>query len=146
MTYAQNGMKAADFLLTKRLPVYRHMMRRAGVSPSISPLLAERLTASGATFSSPSERLPLEPTLSVPTMPLVRSLTARSPQSSPTTNYTTFLQVVDASPMPTPLEDFAVFDATPLDTGLPTMTEVIEQFMEDLLTQEFSPIVLAEHS
>ena len=69
-----------------------------------------------------------------------------SPQSSLTTNYDTFLQVVDASPTPTPLEDFIVFGATPLGTGPPTMTEVVEQFMEDLLTQEFSPIVLAEDS
>ena len=72
VTYAQNGMKAADFLLTKRLPAYRHMMRHAGVSPSISPLLVERLTASGSTLSLLSKSLPPEPTLSVPAMPLVR--------------------------------------------------------------------------
>ena len=53
---------------------------------------------------------------------------------------------MDASPTPTPSEDFAVFAATPLDTGPPTMTEVVDQFMEDLLTQEFSPVVLAEDS
>ena len=45
-----------------------------------------------------------------------------------------------------PSEDFDVFAATPLDTGPPTMTEVVDQFMEDLLTQEFSPVVLAEDS
>ena len=48
--------------------------------------------------------------------------------------------------MPTPLEDFDAFDATPSATGQPTMTEIIDQFMEDLLTQEFSPIVLTEDS
>ena len=46
--------------------------------------------------------------------------------------------------MPTPLEHIVVSDATPLDIGPQTMTEVVEQFMEDLLTQEFSPIVLDE--
>ena len=84
--------------------------------------------------------------LFVPAMPLVHSLTGRSPRSRLTTNFDTFLQVVDASPTPTPSEDFNVFDATPLDTGPPTMTEIVDQFMEDLLTQEFSPIVLAEDS
>ena len=51
---------------------------------------------------------------------------------------------MDVSQTPTPLEDFDVFTATPLDTGPPTMTEVVDQFMEDLLTPEFSPVVLAE--
>ena len=46
--------------------------------------------------------------------------------------------------MPTPLEPTIAFDATPSDIGLQTMTEVVEQFMEDLLTQEFSPVVLDE--
>ena len=53
---------------------------------------------------------------------------------------------MDQSPTPTPSADIAAFDATPLDIGPPTMTEVVDQFMEDLLTQEFSPIVLAEDS
>ena len=47
---------------------------------------------------------------------------------------------------PAPSAAIVAFDATPLDTGPPTMTEVVDQFMEDLLTQEFSPIVLAEDS
>ena len=143
-TYAQNGMKAADYLLTRRLPAFQRMMRHAGVSPSISPLLAGRLTRSGSTSCSLSASLPPEPTLFVPDTPLVRSLTARSPQSPPTTNFNTFLQVVDTSPTPTPLEDFNVFDAIPSDIGPLTMTEVVEQFMEDLLTQEFSLVVLDE--
>ena len=53
---------------------------------------------------------------------------------------------MDRSPTPTPLEDIVAFDATPSDIGPPTMTEVVDQFMEDLLTQEFSPVVLAEDS
>ena len=69
-----------------------------------------------------------------------------SPRLLPTTNFGTFSRAMDASPTPTPLEDFDAFDATPSDTGLPTMTEIVDQFMEDLLTQEFSPIVLAEDS
>ena len=90
--------------------------------------------------------LPPEPMLFIPAMPLVRSLTARLPPSSSTTNYDTFLRVVDASPTPTPSEDFDAFSATPLDTGPPTMTEVVERFMEDLLTQEFCPVTLTEDS
>ena len=84
--------------------------------------------------------------LFVPAMPLVRSLTGRSPLSSSTTNYATFSRVVDASPTPTPSEDFNAFGATPSGTGLPTMTELVDQFMEDQLTQEFCPVMLAEDS
>ena len=62
------------------------------------------------------------------------------------TNYDTFSRVVDVSPTPTPSEDFDAFAATPSDTGLQTMTEVVEQFMEDLLTQEFCLVTLAEDS
>ena len=53
---------------------------------------------------------------------------------------------MDASPTPTPSEDFDAFGATPSDTGPLTMTEVVDQFMEDLLTQEFCPVTLAEDS
>ena len=144
--YAQNGMKAADLLLTKRLPAYQRMMKRAGASLNISPLLAMRLTRSGLISCSPSVSLPPEPTLFVPATPLVCSLTAHSPQSLPTTNFVTFLQAVDASLTPTPLGDFDAFDVTPSDIGPQTMTEIVDQFMEDLLTQEFSPIVLTEDS
>ncbi|KIM56402.1 hypothetical protein SCLCIDRAFT_29633 [Scleroderma citrinum Foug A] len=77
---------------------------------------------------------------------LFRSLTTRFPPSSLTTNYATFSQVVDASPTPTPLEDFNAFGATPLDIGLPTMTELMDQFMEDQLTREFCLVVLTEDS
>ena len=62
------------------------------------------------------------------------------------TNYDTFSRVVDASLTPTPSEDFDAFGATPLGIGPPTMTELVDQFMEDQLTQEFCPIVLAEDS
>ena len=144
--YAQNRMKAVDYLLMRRLPVFQRMMRRAGVSPTTSPLLAERLSGNGSTSFSHSVRLPPEPTLFVPTTPLVRSLTVRSPPSSSTTNFNTFSRVVEASPTPTPLEDFDAFGVTPSDIGAPTMTQVIDQFMEDLLTREFCPIELAEDS
>ncbi|KIM69857.1 hypothetical protein SCLCIDRAFT_19642 [Scleroderma citrinum Foug A] len=142
----RNGMKAADYLLTRRMPGFLHMMKHAGVSPNTSPLLVEQLTGSGSTSCSLSMSLPLESTLFVPAMPLVRSLTARSLPSSSTTNYATFSQVVDASPTPTPLEDFDAFDATPSDIGLPTMTKLVDQFMEDQLTREFCLVVLAEDS
>ena len=45
---------------------------------------------------------------------------------------------------PTLSEHIGVSDATPSVTGLPTMTEPVEGFMEDLLTQEFCPILLDE--
>ncbi|KIM52579.1 hypothetical protein SCLCIDRAFT_32580 [Scleroderma citrinum Foug A] len=77
---------------------------------------------------------------------LLHSLTSRLPSSSSTTNFATFSRVVDASPTPTPSEDFDAFGATPSGTGPPTMTELVDQFMEDLLTQEFCPVVLAEDS
>ena len=139
-------MKAADYLLMHWMPGFLRMMKRAGVLPNTSPLLAEQLTGSGSTSCSLSVSLPPEPTLFVPAMPLVRSLTACSLPSSSTTNYATFSQVVDASPTPTPSEDFDAFDATPSDIGLPTMTELVDQFMEDQLTREFCPVVLAEDS
>ena len=53
---------------------------------------------------------------------------------------------MDRSPTPIPSAAIVAFGATPSDTGLQTMTEVVDQFMEDLLTQEFSPVVLAEDS
>ena len=77
-------------------------------------------------------------------MPLVRSLRGRLPRSQQEINFDTFSRVVDKSPTPIPSEDIVAFAATPLDIGPQTMTEVIETFMEDLLTQEFSPIVLDE--
>ena len=145
-TYAQNRMKAADYLLVRRLPSFLRMMKRAKLLPSTSPLLAEHLALSGSTSCSLSASLPPEPTLFVPNTPLVQSLKGRLPQSQQEINFDTFSRVMDQSPTPTPSADIAVFDATPLDTGPPTMTEVVDQFMEDLLTQEFSPIVLAEDS
>ena len=143
-TYAQNRMKAADYLLVRRLPSFLRMMKRAGLSPDTSPLLAERLASSGLISCSLSASLPPEPTLFVPITPLVRSLTHRLHQSRQEINFDTFSRVADRSPTPTPSEHIVVSDATPLDIGPQTMTEAVEQFMEDLLTQEFSPIVLNE--
>ena len=45
---------------------------------------------------------------------------------------------------PIPSEDIGASGVTPLVTGHPTMTELVEEFMEDLLTQEFSPMLLDE--
>ena len=143
-TYAQNGMKAADYLLVRQLPSFLRMMKHAQLSPDTSPLLAEQLASSGSTSCSHSVSLLPEPTLCVPAMPLVRSLTCLSPLSRQEINFDTFSQVVDRSPTPTPSEHIVASDATPLDIGPQTMTDVIEQFMEDLLTQEFSPVVLDE--
>ena len=143
-TYAQNGMKAADYLLARRLPSFLRMMKRAGLSPDTSPLLAGRLVSSGLTSCSPSVNLPPEPTLFVPATPLVRSLTRHSPLSRQETNFDTFSQAADRSTTPTPSEHTVAFDATLSDIGLQTMTEIVNQFMEDLLTQEFSPVVLDE--
>ena len=142
--YAQNRMKAADYLLVQRLPSFLRMMKRVGLSPDTSLLLAEQLASNGSTSCSLSASLPPEPTLFVPATPLVRSLTRHSPQSQQEINFDTFSRVTDRSPTPTPLEHTVAFDVTPLDTGPQTMTEAIAQFMEDLLTQEFSPIVLDE--
>ena len=52
----------------------------------------------------------------------------------------------DVEPLPTPTlsEDIGVSAATPSVTGHPTMTELMEEFMEDLLTREFSPTLLNE--
>ena len=133
-TFAQNGMKAADYLLVWWLPSFLRMTKHAGVSLNTSPLLAERLSPSGQVSCSLSANLPPEPTLFVPDMPLVRSLTGHSPLSQQVVNFDTFSQVVDASPIPTPLEDFNVFDATPSVIGPLTMTKIVDQFMEDLLT------------
>ena len=143
-TYAQNGMKAADYLLVWRLPSLLCMMKRARLSPDTSPLLAERLGSSGSTSCSLSVNLLPEPTLSIPTMPLVHSLTCLSPLSRQEINFDTFSWVVDRSPTPTPSEHTDAFVATPSDIGPQTMTDAIEQFMEDLLTQEFCPIALDE--
>ena len=144
--FAQNGMKVADYLLVRRLPSFLRMMKRAKLSPDTSPLLAECLAWSGTTSCSLSATLPPEPTLYIPSTPLVRSLTDRLPQSQREINFDTFSRVMDKSPTPTPSEDIAAFGATPSDIGPQTMTEIVDQFMEDLLTQEFSPIVLAEDS
>ena len=144
--YAQNGMKAANYLLVRRLPSFLHMMKRAGLSPDTSPLLAKRLASNGLTSCSLSASLPPEPTLFVPATPLVQSLTRRSPQSRQEINFDTFSRVADRLLTPTPSEHTVAFDVIPSDTGPQTMTEIVDQFMEDLLTQEFSPIVLAEDS
>ncbi|KIM58628.1 hypothetical protein SCLCIDRAFT_27897 [Scleroderma citrinum Foug A] len=98
-TYAQNGMKAANYLLMHWIPAFQ-----------------------------------------------LRSLTPCSPPSSSSTNYDTFSRVVDVSPTPTPSEDFDAFGVTPSGTGLPTITELVDQFMEDQLTREFCPTLLAEDS
>ena len=142
--FARKGMQEADYLLTRRTPAFLRMMKRAGLSPSISPLLAECLTERGATFSLTSESPLPELTPSVPPTPLLRSLTRLSSPLLPEANSAVSSLVVESLPTPTPSEGTDVFDAIPLVTGHPTMTELVEEFMEDLLTQEFSPILLDE--
>ena len=142
--FAQKGMQEADYLLTRRTPAFRRTMQRAGVSPSISRLLAERLTADGEISYSLSESPLPELTPSVPSTPLLRSLTRRSSPLSPVANFSTSSLVAERLPTPILSEDIGVFDATPSVIGLPTMTELVKQFMEDLLTQEYSPIQLDE--
>ena len=142
--FAQKGMLEADYLLRRRIPAFLRMMKRAGLSPSISPLLAQRLTAHGATsFLASDSPLP-ELTPSAPSTPSVRSLSCRLSPSSAVANSVTSLPVEEPLPTPILLEDTAVSGATPSVIGLPTMTELVEEFMEDLLTQEFSPILLDE--
>ena len=143
-TFAQKGMREADYLLMRRMPAFRRMMQRAGVSPSISRLLVERLTADGEISYLLSESPLPELTPSAPSTPLLRSLTRRSSPSSPVASFATSSPVEVPLPTPTLLEDIGVFDAIPSVIGPPTMTELIDQFMEDLLTQEFCPILLDE--
>ena len=143
-TFARKGMREAHYLLTRRMPTFRCMMQRAGVSLSISRLLVERLMAGGEISYSLSESPLPELTPSALSTPLLRSLTRLSSPSSPVANFGTSSPVAECLPTPTPLADIGVFDATPSVTGLPTMTELVEQFMEDLLTQEFSPTQLDE--
>ena len=142
--FAQNGMQEADYLLTCRTPAFLRMMRRAGLSPSISPLLEQHLTARGATFSSVSDSPLPELTPSAPSTPRVLSLVRRLSPSPLEASFATSLPVAGPSQTPILSEDIGVFDATPLVTGHPTMTELVEEFMEDLHTQEFSPILLDE--
>ena len=143
-TFARKGMREADYLLMRRIPAFLRMMRRAGLLPSTSPLLAKRLTGRGATFSLNSESPFLELTPSVPSTPLPRSPTRRLSPFVPEASSTTSLPVKEPLPTPTLSADIGVSDATPSVIGRLTMTELVEEFMEDLLTQEFSPILLDE--
>ena len=143
-TFAQKGMLEADYLLKRRIPAFLRTMRLAGLSPSTSPLLARRLTEHGATSSSVFDSPLPELTPSAPSTPSVRSLSCPLSPSSAIANSVTSLPVEEPLPTPTLSADIDVFDATPSVTGHPTMTELVEEFMEDLLTQEFSPILLDE--
>ena len=142
--FARKGMREADYLLTRRMPAFRRMMQHAGVSPSISHLLVERLTAGGEISYSLSESPLPELTPSAPNTPLLHSLTRRSSPSPLEASFATSLPVEEPLPTPIPLVDIDVFDAIPSDTGHLTTTELVEQFMEDLLTQEFCPVLLDE--
>ena len=142
--FARNGMREADYLLTRQMPAYRRMMKRAAVSPSISRLLAERLTAGGEISCSILDSPLPELTPSIPDTLSICSLIRCLSPLSPVANFATNLPVAERSPTPTLLEPIGVSDATPLVIGPPTMTELIETFMEDLLTQEFCPVLLDE--
>ena len=143
-TFAQKGMREADYLLMRQIPAFLRMMRRVGLLPSISPLLARRLTERGATSFSVSDSPLPELTPSAPSMLHVLSLTRRLSLSPPVANSVTSLPVAELSPTPILSEDTGVSGAIPLVTGHLTMTELVEEYMEDLLTQEFSPILLDE--
>ncbi|KIM67712.1 hypothetical protein SCLCIDRAFT_20749 [Scleroderma citrinum Foug A] len=140
----RKGMREAEYLLKRRIPTYRRMMKHARVSPNISPLLAEHLTASGVISYSLSDSPFPEPTPSAQPTPRLRSLTPRSYPSLVVANFNTCSPDAEPCPTTTLSADIDVSAATPLDTGLPTMTEIVAQFMEDLLTQEFCPVMLDE--
>ena len=99
-TFTQRGMREVDYLLTRRIPAFRRMMQRAEVSPSISRLLAERLTGDGEISYSISESPLPELTPSVPSTPLLRSLTHRSSPSLPVANLGTSWAVAERLPTP----------------------------------------------
>ncbi|KIM62853.1 hypothetical protein SCLCIDRAFT_24677 [Scleroderma citrinum Foug A] len=143
-TFALKGMREADYLLTRRTPTFLRMMKHAKVSPNISPLLAERLTGSGTISYSRSDSPLPELTPSTPPTPQLRSLTPHSYPSLEVANFDTFSPVAERCPTPTLLADIGVSAETPLVTGPATMTELVDQFMEDLLTQEFCPVLLDE--
>ena len=142
--FAQKGMREADYLLTRRTPAFLRMMRHAGLSPSTSPLLAQRLMARGVTFSSVSGSPLPELMPSAPSTPRVLSLTHRLSPSPLEANFATSSPVVEPSRTPIPSEDIGVSGAIPSVTGHPTMTEHVEECMEDLLTREFYPTLLDE--
>ena len=142
--FVQKGMREADYLLRRRTPAFLCMMKHARLSPDISALLAQHLMGHGEiSFSLSDSPLP-ELTPSTPSTPLLRSPSCRLSPSSAIANSVISLPVEEPLPTPILLEDIDVFDATPSVTGLPTMTELVEEFMEDLLTQEFSPTLLDE--
>ena len=143
-TFAQKGMREADYLLTRRTPTFLRMMRRAGLSPNISPSLAQHLTAHGKTSFSVSNSPLLELTPSAPSTPRVLSLKRHLFPFPPEASFATSLPVEEPLPTPTPSAGIGVFGATPSVIGHLTMTELVEEFMEDLLTQEFSPTLLDE--
>ena len=142
--FARKGMREVDYLLTRQTPAFLRMMKRAGVSPSISPLLAERLTACGEISCSISESPLPELTPSAPSTPQVLSLTRHFSHSPPAASFITSSPVEEPLPTPIPLEDIGAFGATPLVTGPLTMMELVEQYMEDQLTREFCPALLDE--
>ncbi|KIM55192.1 hypothetical protein SCLCIDRAFT_30524 [Scleroderma citrinum Foug A] len=86
----------------------------------------------------------LELTPSVPNTLLLRSLTPRFYPSPPAANFD--ISSLGAEPLPTATlsADTGVSAATASVTGPLTMTELVETFMEDLLTQKFSPVMLDE--
>ena len=142
--FAQKGMWEADYLLTRRTPAFLRMMKRAGLSPSISPLLAERLTARGTTSFSVSDSPLPELTPSAPSTPHVLSLTRRLSPFPQAATFVTSSPVEEPLPMLIPSADIGALGVIPSVTGPLTMTDLVEQYMEDLLTQEFCPVRLDE--
>ena len=142
--FAQKGMQEANYLLRRRIPAFLRTMRRAGISPATLPLLGRRLMEHGVTSFSVSDSPLPELTPSTPSTPLRRSPSYRLSPSSAVANSVTNLPVEEPLPTPIPSEDIGVSGVIPSVIGRLTMTELVEEFMEDLLTQEFSPTLLDE--
>ena len=142
--FARKGMREVDYLLTCRTPAFLRMMKRAGLSPSISPLLAERLMARGTTSFSISDSPLLDLTPSAPSTPRVLSLTRRLSPFPQAVSFVTSSLVEEPLPTLIPSVDIGVLGAIPSVTGPPTMTETVEEYMEDLLTREFCLVRLDE--
>ena len=142
--FAQKGMREADYLLTRRTPAFLRMMKHAGLSPSISPLLVEHLTGRGTTSFSVSDSPLLDLMPSAPSTPRVRSLTHELAPFPQAASFVTSSPVEEPLPTLIPSADIGVLGVIPSVTGPPTMTDLVEEYMEDLLTREFCPVRLDE--
>ena len=100
--------------------------------------------ARGATSFSVSDSPLPDLTPSTPSMPHVLSLTRRLSPFPQAANFVTSSLVEEPLPTTIPSADIGVLDVIPSVTGPPTITELVEEYMEDLLIREFCPILLDE--